>query len=76
MKGISIAAPAMHPDDILHDALEKCAREAKADAEYCTRMHGLRTPGRENEETLQCAKDALETFNACRKTAFDARDHW
>jgi hypothetical protein len=69
-------APATHPDDILTEALKKCADEAKASAEYCTRMHQFRTPGKEKEETLQCAKDALEAFKACQKTASDARAHW
>jgi hypothetical protein len=69
-------APATHPDDILHAALEQCAAEAKAGAEYCIHIAPFRPPEFEKEQTLQCAKDILETYKACRATAFDARAHW
>jgi hypothetical protein len=76
VEGSQSDAPATHPDDILHDALEQCARAAKADAEYCVRIAPFRLPEYEKEQTLQCAKDALANFKACQATAIDAHAHW
>jgi hypothetical protein len=76
VEGSQPDAPATHPDDILHEALEQCAREAKADAEYCVRIAPHRLPEYEREQTLQCAKDALAKYKACETTAIDACRHW